>query len=765
MKNVIVITTRRYPYNERGFTELKNSQTYLAGLERTAEDLFKPDGSAGDNPDWATITGYNYSAPLPIQYKEINENLVVYVAPCILNTEYLEIQQRHKYVSNILNVVMTHLGEEEFIGYLFTHDKDVSRSKETQNRHFSEEDFIIEEFNVKVNTFDGTFRKFLGNDGYKNGYMFSHGLPLSEYVLLFLSENFEEVIENVKNKAQKTHNINLPDLDFNFIPSKENVSVKSDDKLDPNINELVSKICEAYDNNEEFVSYKDGNVTHDIKILKYQEDLIKGLSASRDEKDKIKPIKERFQDENRFDALRGIQTEKGVRCPIIHFIPNDIDDWSDNVRVIRYFDSSIWNFYINSSLCCDELKERIRQVVEDIVYYWKNHYYSVDISTHYADFNLRLFEQSYLEDKHGDHVAPFPFHSESFMRSEIDKFIKTGKYNSISDYKWRFLLIDDKSELKLNGSIQLNKSAIIRDNFRKIFNNVNNNREIICVKYGKELKAEDVNEKTFIVIDYVENKEDALKAIKEKKYDIILLDYLLDSGNSNPNVRGEEYRYGYSILKDLLKNDEGNLDKYGPHKRLYFMFISAYTTAVNDMLLAQALPKGHKNWFIMQGACPTNTPYLFRYNLLNLMYKRIEACGIEKLIIPDYIDEKEKFKTCGIKSKIIDDIYDKNNPREAANEKFDKVLSLLYHYKNLLRDVHNTQIIFNSSGSVLATDFIEKNPDLGGFLEHLMQLVYLTAFGTVRQWPEMWEEYQFIKSIVGPQEHIERYIFKLKNNG
>ena len=70
-----------------------------------------------------------------------------------------------------------------------------------------------------------------------------------------------------------------------------------------------------------------------------------------------------------------------------------------------------------------------------------------------------------------------------------------------------------------------------------------------------------------------------------------------------------------------------------------------------------------------------------------------------------------------------------------------------------------------SSESTLATDFVDKNNRLGGFLEHLTQLVYLTAFGTVRQWPEMWEEYQFIRSITGERiESIEDHIYKLKTN-
>lgn len=761
MKNVIVITTRQYPDNRYGFEELMDSQTYLDGIDTDAKTIFKPNSSGSGNPTWVTKSDYEYKLPLAIQYKQINENLSVYVAPCIINTNRLSIAERHKYISNILNIVLTHLGDEDFKGYIFTHDRDILDPESPQNRCYCETDFHIEEGLFISDTFSEPLKKFLGGDLNK-GYMFSHGSHLFEYLLSYLSEEPGRSLEDCKNKAQEKHHINLPDFDcdINIEFSNNDQQVVVREETDVVIDDLVQKVCDTLGEEEirEFITFEVGNITYGIKILKYEKEFINNLSNKNTPSLKIE---DRFRNKDRFYDLRGIKNGEGTRYPIIHFIADNIEDWSDTVRIIRYFDSSIWNFYVNSSLSGDDLKTRVRQVVEDIVYYWRNDYYNVKISTCYADFNLRLFEQSYLEDEHGAHVVPFPFHSESFMRSELDKFIKNEKYDAISNYKWHFLLIDDKSELKLNGSDQLNKSKIIRDNLIKIFKNKG---EIICVKYGKDLTAQDVKRDPLIVIDYVENKKDALKAIKEKKYDIILLDYLLDSDNSDSNVRGEDYRYGYSILTDLLRNDEKNLGNYGPHKRLYFMFTSAYTTAVNDMLLAQALPKDHKNWFIMEGACPTNTPYLFRYNLLNLMYKRIEACGIKKLIIPDYILENEKFKDCYIKSRIIDDIYGKDNPRKEANDKFDKVLSLLYHYKKLLRDVNVTQIIFNSRGSVLASDFIENNPDLGGFLEHLMQLVYLTAYGTVRQWPEMWEEYQFIKSIIGPLFSIEQYIFKLKDN-
>ena len=74
------------------------------------------------------------------------------------------------------------------------------------------------------------------------------------------------------------------------------------------------------------------------------------------------------------------------------------------------------------------------------------------------------------------------------------------------------------------------------------------------------------------------------------------------------------------------------------------------------------------------------------------------------------------------------------------------------------------------------TDFIQKKINLGGMLEHLTQLVHLTAFGTVRQWPEMWEEYIYFKAQFEKQldvdedsvdckylfSNIESYILGLK---
>jgi hypothetical protein len=200
----------------------------------------------------------------------------------------------------------------------------------------------------------------------------------------------------------------------------------------------------------------------------------------------------------------------------------------------------------------------------------------------------------------------------------------------------------------------------------------------------------------------------------------------------------------------------------GPNNRLFFMFISAFTTAVNERLLSEGWLRSEPYWYIGEGACPVNTPYLFQYRLLHIMEKRMKDMGLSKML---YVNRND-FEKSYIKTNIIDVIYahSDKNVRQSANEHFNDILSLLYNYKNLLVDTHNASNPFDSPESTLATALVMKNAYIGGLLEHLTQLVYLTAFGTVRQWPEMWEEYQFLKSVVGRIEVIEKYIFDLKNN-
>lgn len=507
------------------------------------------------------------------------------------------------------------------------------------------------------------------------------------------------------------------------------------------------------------------------------------------------------------------------------------------LRYARIMDSSIWNYYVRipftdvpenetrdaSSVTYDF--DQLEYAVKNIIRYSKDGLYNLAISHEYADLHARLLQQSYLStsEGHGKAVAPFLFHQEQEMRKGIDKYIQPKWSNEnnedeeqseedhrqttlqnlydkkipwtdtvISKYKWRILLLDDHAldpmnpydANEKNTTSRPDKLRIISNTLRRVFLNIN----IGYVDYnhvGRDATIKDeqtrseVGDRKYDIVFYcVSNITNAETALKEHKFEIVLLDYLLGKKGSS----GEKREYSYSLLEkiygapDKTKNSETY--KFGPHKRMYFMFISSFATAVNERLLAAGLHRSEKYWHIADGACPTNTPYLFLYRLLHLMHKRVKDMGIDKL---SGINTKDEFKDSYIYKDIINKIYgekskksegrDTNkigNVRRDANEHFDDVLSLLYHYKRMLEDYHKpeeTENIFLSTQSTLATDFVDNNYKLGGFLEHLTQLVYLTAFGTVRQWPEMWEEYQFIRSITGERiESIEEHIYNLKTN-
>ena len=485
----------------------------------------------------------------------------------------------------------------------------------------------------------------------------------------------------------------------------------------------------------------------------------------------------------------AVSGEIVVDRPIIHLTYGDIFSNSAEPykRYARYMDSSIWNYYVpvlindeNAKPDEDGKTQRydftpLDIALKEIICNHLNNRYQLRVAREYAHLFSRIVNQSFLPDisGHGKNVSPYLFHSERKSSEDLKKEEHINILSKIKQYKWRILLVDDHCTEKMavvdREKATLTKLDIVKTELENIF-----------YKGSVATKKDEITDKTFLYIDCATTIEDAKNKLKEKKYEIILLDYLLGE-------KGAGREYGYELLKGIwYKENKDNLEKErleeleklygeyvfdykkGPDNRFYFMFISAFTTAVSERLLAQGWARNEDYWYIGEGACPVNTPYLFQYRLLHIMEKRMKKMGIFILSeTENYKFEKSKIYEDVI-AKIFPEDKDKNkggNIRKYANDKFQDVLSLLYHYKNLLVDTQITTTIFETKESVLATDFVMKNPNLGGLLEHLTQLVYLTAFGTVRQWPEMWEEYQFIKSIIGqPIGAIEEYIVNLKNN-
>ena len=495
----------------------------------------------------------------------------------------------------------------------------------------------------------------------------------------------------------------------------------------------------------------------------------------------------------------------------------DFNNMENNIansvrRYKRVIDSSIWNYYVPIMTKESEFDfKNFMNVLCEIGHNYEEGRYGLNVTFEFADLNARLLKQSHLNGNHKA-VSPFLFHSESEIKDKGQNLGLNGELdgqkkviNEVKEYKWRFLLVDDKSikcmsRVSLNGnnSKDVNKLQVISNNLSRIlgFNEEQiwfrtefeekqgfQKKELIPLKFGmvkdgsfdkgvfKTInKKPDKDENIQIIIDCVENIKDAIRCLNYYEYEIVLLDYLLDN---NCNLKQE---YGYQFLNYLYKykndSDQSETEKIliGPNNRLSIMFISAFTTAVNERILEKGFGRSERGlWYIGNSACPTNTPYLFSYFLLQLMRHRIEGLknGSEGQLftIIDLLEEiYVKVGNSGIECV-----------RKEANSHFNHLLFMRAKYKRLMNDLdekeekdlkehyNESQYIANylmdmNSSLLVYSAFKVVHHFSEAFFDHLQHLVYLTAFGTIRQWQDMWEEYVFVyKELYDYDNYVVEY--------
>lgn len=447
--------------------------------------------------------------------------------------------------------------------------------------------------------------------------------------------------------------------------------------------------------------------------------------------------------------------------PIIHVcVSNDFTEEDPDGKVARYAqitDSSIWNYFVKAHKEDGHIvAPTLKNVVDTIRKNYDSDKYCLMVAREYANLNYRLVKESRLVGDHATNVSPFLFHSEQKMHEKVEQL---KQYVVNKQYRWKILLLDDcatnnrmdtypKDVIKGKNKWQLhndNKLSIVLDQLEEC--------GFSCqpATYSEKLPippklADDKN----LLIFCTHTIDETKKVLMEEQFDIILLDYKL---------KGE---YSYQFLKEisespLLKRHAGIIGKY------YFMYISAYTTAIQERLLEQQLTRNEDYWYIGESACPTNTPEMFKFYLLTLMKKRLYKSGILKLSNKNIIEE--------VKSIFSIDKDDNGrgrleSVRKLAYDEYKKVLSFCYAYSQLKE---------SEGKSPLIDGFLKDKIHYGAMLEHLLQLIHLTAFGTVRQWPEIWEEYKFFirtiddkdgkyqNSIKEISEAIEQHVIDLKS--
>ncbi|GEM_PF-874744 len=478
------------------------------------------------------------------------------------------------------------------------------------------------------------------------------------------------------------------------------------------------------------------------------------------------------------------------------------------------------------------LYESLKRVISYIHYNQSHGLHSLKICQEYADFHGRLARESYLsKDAHGSDVVPFLFHSESEMKQRVIREIlrvdadyrlsnfKKQRLTSLSvtrdmgmvlfnpkkkpllfnfkenshpssKAKWRFLLLDDFANIPLRGHedyddsrkittdklVEGGKLKIIIDNIIPYFDIDWCIPTFVEKEYGLKITFESVKMNSMkeeccdISIFCAHTINEAIALLQEFRFDIILLDYLLGK-STKKNGRD----YSYTLLTKLKEMySQGKIDA-GPNGKFSIMHISAFTTAISERLQEQGLLSREKVWEISKGACPTNTPQLFTYYLLRFMERQYRSIVSLSGNMDENIITLIDLLSC---------IFQGENPRERANTYFNSVLEMRRKYDILKNDIRkeDSEIIkdkgiFCAKGSVLVHSLFDDIENYSNsFWEHLIHLVYLTAYGTVRQWAEMWEEYIFVKPKLMTNatnieskpaklcEAIERYIISLKNN-
>lgn len=603
---------------------------------------------------------------------------------------------------------------------------------------------------------------------------------------------------NNHQESPKTYNIRVqPESDelekFNYVYIGDEKGDKKGDEKD------FPLLLQYFLNDDHFVKATDDSTKekikkdgHPIKLMLHSADEI--LSGQRKKDDGNLP----FGQDNLVNTSSNTKTPKE---PIIHISLSDI--FVDTLfgvsplpkDVPRYYmimDNSVWNYlvpmcdtyYIHNLPEYSQLKsvpnkrftpqDNFIQAVQSICRNYKKGLYYLMVAKEYADLNARIVGQDYLSGAHASGVSPFIFHSEGsikqMIRREFRGDTKNGNPNQaggkfclgspmerILNHKWRILLLDDKASTPMETDDNEPKTLKEQSNTQKPWNSKCNiikellkqqlaleDGQVVCRACDEEIaNSPHPPKNAVIVIEYAQSLEVAKKALQHRQYDLLLLDYLLNEATGSIN-------YGYQLLEDIYNDQElcrnkksGENDcKYvyirpDKHHRLYCMFISAYSSAVNDRLLSECLNQSEKYWYINIGACPTNTPMLFLYNLLKLMDKHLDDSGMPALTTEGILDLMSKI-FCNNDKKV----------RLHSSEFYHEVLELQHHYRGILSAVSNydKEQPYNTTGSVLMSDFIQNNANLGGLLEHMGQLVHLSAYGTIRQWAEMWEEYVFFRS-------------------
>lgn len=480
-----------------------------------------------------------------------------------------------------------------------------------------------------------------------------------------------------------------------------------------------------------------------------------------------------------------------------------------------YLDSSIWIRYAQQNGDTAQDKKIEQGIVDFFAKYQDENLYNTANAKEVKEFQARLVKNSFLKSFSGGHygeVTPFVFHSETEMNefvyrdktnsnkeiidgsSLITKLFKYSQKVKKSKLDWRLLIVDDNAyqgnASPIESKVQKCKviANVLKDDFYlKCENSKNSSPKCThCEEFNKILQ--NGKQSLTINLECATGIEEAIAKLKKRRFDLILLDYLLGE-NENKNSRDygtdllrklkRQYEDNILMKNQLSKDDAANLEKYiqakGPFGKLWIFFISAFSNAISGKMLSDGMHYNTDYWHIARGACPTTTPELFRYNFLSLMKRQLDyITGIDEK--KGYVSNEERDDVTLV-DFLIFLFKEPGNVRMRTLKYFNSLLRLRARYDLLKKDYYmggkeNPEALKNGSPLVQAL-FPDMDCYSNAFWEHIQHLIYLIAYGNILQWKEMWDEYIFVKEILmkaeqeteieGICKQIENYIIGIKS--
>jgi hypothetical protein len=343
-----------------------------------------------------------------------------------------------------------------------------------------------------------------------------------------------------------------------------------------------------------------------------------------------------------------------------------------------FVNSSIWIYYLNIN---NGKEERIQDIIHSVKRSAELKLYNNINAREYIDFHLRVQSQNFLTGSgHAQDVTPIIYSDELQRREELntlpdfDFFFDESKLSGDLKNKritLRILLVDDKINFK-NGEDTNCKAKIIKELLELKFDyekqknvcwrtyesNSDHAIEIFQMGCGSGcpgcIKRQFKQTKDFF--DQIRNNYDktqiiAVKNIKtarkllvcnEFRFDLIMMDYLLDKKKDKNGKELEEREYAtefwgdgtfkyFEFTKEEIekKFNEKQRNKYlnlretytiiksnrGPMNRLWIFPITAFNQTFIDDLRNRGIRLNDYYWYLSRGADPINTPFMFIYTL------------------------------------------------------------------------------------------------------------------------------------------------------